>query len=113
MIPYCVSDTKTRVTEYVEHTFDDNWSDEEVGQDIAASSSARPVSREQLEDEISKARTEISRLKSLLKDSVGDSQEAAAIPFSVKGKGKAKGLPGRDDDTHYFDSYTDTGESEQ
>jgi hypothetical protein len=55
-------------------------------------------------------------MRSLLQDTLTDDHddqaaEAVTSGPSGKGKGKSKIPAGRDDDTHYFDSYAENGMS--
>ncbi len=52
-------------------------------------------------------------MRKLLQETMDENDrndESAAIPGPSKGKGKSKIPAGRDDDTHYFDSYAENGE---
>jgi protein arginine N-methyltransferase 3 len=69
---------------------DDDWTDDGV---------AGP-STQALDRELEAARKQIAHLQSLVQAAIAPDEEAR-----VKGKGKV----GRDDDTHYFDSYAENG----
>ena len=49
-------------------------------------------------------------MRNLIQDTMQDQEDAEGIVSGPsKGKGKGKVPAGRDDDTHYFDSYAENG----
>ena len=50
-------------------------------------------------------------MRSLVRDSIGEDEQAVAPEADPASKGKGKIPAGRDDDTHYFDSYAENGMS--
>lgn len=80
----------------------ESWSDDdEAGPSTAPKSTNNDAAAKELES----ARAEISRLRGLLQNTL---QEDESTTKTAKGKGKIPA--GRDDDTHYFDSYAENGE---
>ena len=70
---------------------DDDWSDDEAA---PGPSEPRQAAKPSDNDEVERLRAEVATLRAIVERTI----EAEEDP---KGKGKA-----RDDDTHYFDSYT-------
>ncbi len=111
--------------EIVELDFDDTWSEDElaIGPQPGSSRHAPvPTSEEtrvkQLELELENARAEAASLRNLLRSTLEDGErvdtwvEVSGPGMSHdKGKGKEKARAVRDDDTHYFDSYAENGQS--
>ena len=93
---------------------DEEWSEDELDsskpQAVAGGSSATVSLTQKLESELEHARKELARMQALLQTTMDDGPdlEASPIPHNDKGKGKAEE---RDDDTHYFESYSHNGES--
>lgn len=55
---------------------------------------------------------DLTSMRNLLQSTLGEVEENQPGP-SVDRKGKGKIPAGRDDDTHYFDSYAENGMSDQ
>ena len=65
-----------------------------------------------MQEELAKARSDLASMRNLIQDTMQDQEDAEGIvsgPSKGKGKGKGKVPAGRDDDTHYFDSYAENG----
>ena len=93
--------------------FADDWSEDDLqplagpSQLRSAHSSGRGI---EAEEELVQAHLKIAQLRHLLQNTI--SQDKISEPFTTNGtasKGNGKGKMGRDDDTHYFDSYAENG----
>ena len=96
--------------------FDDSWSDDEDVRATPASTQPKESTESDsrikaLEAELAKAREALQSMRSLLQDTMQEdgAAEEEVIAGPSKGKGKGKVPAGRDDDTHYFDSYAENG----
>jgi hypothetical protein len=116
-----------------EHDFDDSWSDDELvpleqihagpsrtqkpnSHTETAGDSGSSSQVKQLEAELKKAQADLAALQAAVARSLSGEVEGNVVEEKDEGrteekqvKGKGKGKEGRDDDTHYFDSYAENG----
>ena len=104
-----------------ELSLEESWSDDDGPPQAGPSSVFSPPTEtdrlQQLQAELDKTKADLQKLQSLLQTTLDDDHDtsqnlstgAASTSIKVSGKNKGKVALGRDDDTHYFDSYAENG----